>query len=104
MPPPEASRPFWCGDHAMALTWFRVRVGIRVRVRVRVRARARVRVGVGVGVRVGVRVRARVTAAVCSLKRRTGDVECGDQMYSLLSLPPDASCCPSKDHRRPHTW
>mmetsp|Transcript_818 Transcript_818/g.1934 ORF Transcript_818/g.1934 Transcript_818/m.1934 type:complete len:200 (+) Transcript_818:422-1021(+) len=44
-----------------------------------------------------------LTAAVCSLKRRTGDVECGDQMKSLLSLPPDASCCPSNDQRRPHT-
>ena len=44
-----------------------------------------------------------MTAAVCSLKRRTGDVECGDQMKSLLSLPPDASCCPSNDQRRPHT-
>ncbi len=26
-----------------------------------------------------------------------------DQMYSLLSLPPDASYCSSKDHLRPHT-
>mmetsp|Transcript_11178 Transcript_11178/g.38072 ORF Transcript_11178/g.38072 Transcript_11178/m.38072 type:complete len:221 (+) Transcript_11178:472-1134(+) len=62
VPPPDASRPFWCGDHAIAFT-----------------------------------------AAVCSLKRSTGLVECGCQTKSLLSLPPEASCRPSWDHLRPHT-
>lgn len=44
-----------------------------------------------------------LTAAVCSLKRCTGEDECRFQMKSLLSLPPEASWLSSKDQRSPHT-
>ena len=43
------------------------------------------------------------TAAVCSWNRATGAAFRTLQMNSLLSLPPDASCCASNDHFRPHT-
>ncbi len=62
VPPPDASRPCWCGDQAMALT-----------------------------------------AAVWSENFSTGVLDCWFQMYSWLSLPPDASCLSSGDHFSPHT-
>ena len=62
VPPPDASRPCWCGDHAMALT-----------------------------------------AAVWSENFRTGLADAWFQMYSWLSLPPDAICLSSGDHFSPHT-
>mmetsp|Transcript_18353 Transcript_18353/g.58532 ORF Transcript_18353/g.58532 Transcript_18353/m.58532 type:complete len:203 (-) Transcript_18353:704-1312(-) len=63
VPPPEASRPDWCGDHAIAFT-----------------------------------------AAQCSPKRQRGsERRLASQTSNLLSLPPEASCRPSGDQRRPHT-
>lgn len=44
------------------------------------------------------------TAAECFNRLKTGAFECGDHMLSLLSLPPEASCCWSKDHLRPQTY
>lgn len=44
-----------------------------------------------------------LTAAVCLNRLKTGLPEWTLQILSLLSLPPDASCCWSKDHFRPHT-
>ena len=62
VPPPDARRPCWCGDQAMAFT-----------------------------------------AAVWLLNLSTGLVECRPQMYSWLSLPPEAISLSSGDHFRPHT-
>lgn len=33
-----------------------------------------------------------------------GYVECGFHTKSLLSFPPEQSCCSSNDHLRPHTY
>ncbi len=61
VPPPEARRPCWWGDQAMALT-----------------------------------------AAVWSEYLRIGSFECEFHTRSLLSLPPEQSCCSSGDHFSPH--
>jgi hypothetical protein len=39
-----------------------------------------------------------------SLKRRIGYVEWAFQTSSLLSFPPEQSCCSSKDHFSPQTY
>ncbi len=44
------------------------------------------------------------TAAVCFVKLKVGELEYIDQMLSLLSFPPEASCCWSKDHFSPQTY
>lgn len=44
-----------------------------------------------------------LTAAQCWLNLLTGIVECVFHIMSLLSLPPDASDCPSNDHFNPQT-
>jgi len=43
-----------------------------------------------------------LTAAIWSLYLRTGSQEWLFQMSNLLSLPPEHSCCSSKDHFKPH--
>lgn len=45
-----------------------------------------------------------LTAAVCFIKLKVGEFECNDQILSLLSLPPEANCCWSKDHFKPQTY
>ena len=44
-----------------------------------------------------------LTAAVCLRRLAVGVVEWRLQILSRLSLPPEASCCWSNDHFRPHT-
>lgn len=44
------------------------------------------------------------TAALCLAKLAVGVGECILQIFSLLSLPPEASCCWSNDHFKPQTY
>lgn len=43
------------------------------------------------------------TAAVCFKKEAVGMLDDILQRFSLLSLPPEANCCPSNDHFNPQT-
>jgi hypothetical protein len=45
-----------------------------------------------------------LTAAQCWLNLFTGIVECVFQIINLLSFPPEARVCPSKDHFNPQTY
>lgn len=45
-----------------------------------------------------------LTAAQCWLNLLTGIGECLFHIMSLLSFPPEARDCPSKDHFNPHTY
>ena len=45
-----------------------------------------------------------LTAAAWSQNLTTGSVLWGVQRSSLLSLPPEQSCCSSKDHFKPQTY
>ena len=63
VPPPETSRPCWCGDQATAFT-----------------------------------------AAKWSQYLRMGSLQWLFHTSSLLSLPPEHSCCSSKDHFKPQIY
>lgn len=44
------------------------------------------------------------TAAVCFRNEAVGELDCILQRFSRLSFPPEANCCPSKDHFNPQIY